>query len=59
MVHVIDASANPAVTLARGFTTAFAGVAINHVPVLSLLSLPVLFVGAAVSAVLRAKDSDH
>jgi len=24
--------ANPAVTLARGFTTTFAGIAINHVP---------------------------
>jgi glycerol uptake facilitator-like aquaporin len=35
--------ANPAVTLARGFTTTFAGIAINHVPAFILAQL----VGAA------------
>jgi glycerol uptake facilitator-like aquaporin len=36
--------ANPAVTLARGFTTSFAGIAINHVPAFILAQL----VGAAI-----------
>jgi glycerol uptake facilitator-like aquaporin len=36
--------ANPAVTLARGFTTTFAGIAINHVPAF----IAAEFVGAAV-----------
>jgi glycerol uptake facilitator-like aquaporin len=36
--------ANPAVTLARGFTTTFAGIAINHVPAFIVAE----FVGAAV-----------
>ena len=39
--------ANPAVTLARGFTTTFAGIAINHVPGFVLAQL----VGAALGAV--------
>jgi glycerol uptake facilitator-like aquaporin len=38
--------ANPAVTLARGFTTTFAGIAINHVPAFIAAQL----VGAAVGA---------
>jgi glycerol uptake facilitator-like aquaporin len=38
--------ANPAVTLARGFTTTFAGIAINHVPGFVIAQ----FVGAAVAA---------
>src|ERR1700756_4775641 len=38
--------ANPAVTLARGFTTTFAGIAINHVPGFVLAQL----VGAAIAA---------
>jgi glycerol uptake facilitator-like aquaporin len=38
--------ANPAVTLARGFTTTFAGIAINHVPGFIAAQL----VGAAVAA---------
>jgi glycerol uptake facilitator-like aquaporin len=37
--------ANPAVTLARGFTTTFAGIAINHVPGFIMAQL----VGAAVA----------
>lgn len=40
--------ANPAVTLARGFTTTFAGIAINHVPGFIVAQL----VGAAVAATL-------
>jgi glycerol uptake facilitator-like aquaporin len=38
--------ANPAVTLARGFTTTFAGIAINHVPGFVLAQL----IGAAGAA---------
>jgi glycerol uptake facilitator-like aquaporin len=38
--------ANPAVTLARGFTTTFAGIAINHVPGFVVAQ----FVGAAAAA---------
>jgi glycerol uptake facilitator-like aquaporin len=38
--------ANPAVTLARGFTTTFAGIAINHVPGFVLAQL----IGAAIAA---------
>jgi len=40
--------ANPAVTLARGFTTTFAGIAINHVPAFILAQL----VGAAAGVLL-------
>jgi glycerol uptake facilitator-like aquaporin len=40
--------ANPAVTLARGFTTTFAGIAINHVPGFIAAQL----VGAAAAAVM-------
>lgn len=39
--------ANPAVTLARGFTTTFAGIAINHVPGFVIAQL----IGAAIAAV--------
>jgi glycerol uptake facilitator-like aquaporin len=42
--------ANPAVTIARGFTTTFAGIAINHVPGFILAQL----VGAGMSAVVCA-----
>jgi glycerol uptake facilitator-like aquaporin len=38
--------ANPAVTLARGFTTTFSGIAINHVPGFVMAQ----FVGAAIAA---------
>ena len=38
--------ANPAVTIARGFTTTFAWIAINHVPGFILAQL----IGAAISA---------
>ncbi len=40
--------ANPAVTLARGFTTTFAGIALNHVPGFVIAQL----IGAAVAALL-------
>ena len=39
-------AANPAVTLARGFTTTFSGIAINHVPGFILAQL----IGAVVAA---------
>jgi glycerol uptake facilitator-like aquaporin len=37
--------ANPAVTLARGFTTTFAGIAVNHVPAFIVAQL----IGAAIA----------
>jgi len=43
--------ANPAVTLARGFTTTFAGIAINHVPGFVAAQL----IGAAVAALVAAR----
>jgi glycerol uptake facilitator-like aquaporin len=42
--------ANPAVTLARGFTTTFAGIAMNHVPAFIIAQL----IGAAVAAIVSA-----
>ena len=44
--------ANPAVTLARGFTTTFAGIAINHVPGFIVAQLVGAAAAAATSAVL-------
>jgi glycerol uptake facilitator-like aquaporin len=44
--------ANPAVTLARGFTTTFAGIAINHVPAFILAQLVGAFVAVLISTVL-------
>jgi glycerol uptake facilitator-like aquaporin len=44
--------ANPAVTLARGFTTTFAGIAINHVPAFVAAQLVGAAIGAAVASVL-------
>jgi len=44
--------ANPAVTLARGFTTTFAGIAINHVPAFVIAQLIGAMAGAFVSTVL-------
>jgi glycerol uptake facilitator-like aquaporin len=44
--------ANPAVTLARGFTTTFAGIAINHVPGFVAAQLVGAVIGGFVSAVL-------
>jgi glycerol uptake facilitator-like aquaporin len=42
--------ANPAVTLARGFTTTFSGIAINHVPAFIIAQL----IGAAVALLVSA-----
>ena len=44
--------ANPAVTLARGFTTTFAGIAINHVPGFIAAQLVGAAIGALVAAML-------
>jgi glycerol uptake facilitator-like aquaporin len=44
--------ANPAVTLARGFTTTFAGIAINHVPAFVIAQLVGAAFGLVVSATL-------
>jgi glycerol uptake facilitator-like aquaporin len=44
--------ANPAVTLARGFTTTFAGIAINHVPGFVIAQLAGAAAGALVSGLL-------
>jgi glycerol uptake facilitator-like aquaporin len=43
--------ANPAVTIARGFTTTFAGIAINHMPGFILAQ----FVGAGLAAFVCAR----
>jgi glycerol uptake facilitator-like aquaporin len=44
--------ANPAVTIARGFTTTFSGIAINHVPAFILAQLIGAALGALVSMTL-------
>jgi glycerol uptake facilitator-like aquaporin len=44
--------ANPAVTLARGFTTTFAGIALNHVPGFVLAQLVGAALGASISRAL-------
>jgi glycerol uptake facilitator-like aquaporin len=44
--------ANPAVTLARGFTTTFAGIAINHVPGFIMVQLVGAAIGAHIAATL-------
>jgi glycerol uptake facilitator-like aquaporin len=44
--------ANPAVTLARGFTTTFAGIAINHVPAFVVAQLIGAAIGGFVASVL-------
>jgi glycerol uptake facilitator-like aquaporin len=48
--------ANPAVTLARGFTTTFAGIAINHVPAFIVAQLLGAAIAAFVSHALFAAD---
>jgi glycerol uptake facilitator-like aquaporin len=48
--------ANPAVTLARGFTTTFAGIAINHVPGFIIAQLIGAFVAAGVCGVLLSSS---
>src|SRR5262245_17764388 len=52
--------ANPAVTLARGFTTTFAGIAMSHVPAFVIAQLVGAAIGALVSSALfpsRARQS--
>ena len=44
--------ANPAVTLARGFTTTFAGIAINHVPAFIAAQIIGALAGSLLAAVL-------
>jgi glycerol uptake facilitator-like aquaporin len=44
--------ANPAVTLARGFTTTFAGIAINHVPAFVVAQLAGAALGAVAASIL-------
>jgi glycerol uptake facilitator-like aquaporin len=44
--------ANPAVTLARGFTTTFSGIAINHVPAFIVAQMAGAFAAASVAAAL-------
>jgi glycerol uptake facilitator-like aquaporin len=44
--------ANPAVTLARGFTTTFAGIAINHVPAFVIAQIIGALVAAGLATVL-------
>ncbi len=44
--------ANPAVTLARAFTTTFAGIAINHVPAFIVAQIVGALIAAAVATVL-------
>jgi glycerol uptake facilitator-like aquaporin len=46
--------ANPAVTLARGFTTTFAGIALNHVPGFVVAQLFGALAGSAVGGILFA-----
>jgi glycerol uptake facilitator-like aquaporin len=48
--------ANPAVTLARGFTTTFAGIAINHVPAFVIAQLIGAALGAVTAAVLFSRS---
>jgi glycerol uptake facilitator-like aquaporin len=49
--------ANPAVTLARGFTTTFAGIAINHVPAFVIAQLAGACLGAVVAALLFERQA--
>jgi glycerol uptake facilitator-like aquaporin len=51
--------ANPAVTLARGFTTTFAGIAINHVPAFIAAQLAGAILGALVASILFERRPSH
>jgi glycerol uptake facilitator-like aquaporin len=44
--------ANPAVTLARGFTTTFAGIAINHVPAFVVAQIGGALIAASIAVFL-------
>lgn len=48
--------ANPAVTLARGFTTTFAGIAINHVPAFLFMQVLGALAAAGVATVLFGRE---
>jgi glycerol uptake facilitator-like aquaporin len=49
--------ANPAVTLARGFTTSFAGIAMEHVPMFVLAQIVGALIGLAVAGALSLNRS--
>jgi glycerol uptake facilitator-like aquaporin len=51
--------ANPAVTLARGFTTTFAGIAMNHVPAFIFAQLIGAAIAALTSTALFSVDQKH
>jgi glycerol uptake facilitator-like aquaporin len=51
--------ANPAVTLARGFTTTFAGIAINHVPGFIVAQLTGAAFAALLGRLLFSEPSSH
>jgi glycerol uptake facilitator-like aquaporin len=51
--------ANPAVTLARGFTTTFAGIAINHVPAFVVAQIAGALAGSLVAAALFPSIKEH
>ena len=51
--------ANPAVTLARGFTTTFAGIAINHVPAFVVAQIAGALAGSVVAGALFPSIKEH
>lgn len=51
--------ANPAVTLARGFTTTFSGIALNHVPGFITAQIIGALIGALLSAVLFSSPQEQ
>jgi glycerol uptake facilitator-like aquaporin len=51
--------ANPAVTLARGFTTTFAGIAINHVPAFVVAQIAGALAGSLVAVALFPSIKEH
>jgi glycerol uptake facilitator-like aquaporin len=51
--------ANPAVTIARGFTTTFAGIAFNHVPAFIVAQVIGAMVAALTAPALFAVDQKH
>jgi glycerol uptake facilitator-like aquaporin len=51
--------ANPAVTIARGFTTTFAGIAINHVPAFIMAQLVGAAIGAGIAGALFRMHRSH
>ena len=59
VLHPGMAPPDPAVTLARGFTTTFAGIAINHVPGFIAAQLLGAAAAAGVCAVLFSPSAAH